>query len=381
MKTNILKTLIACLIVSFATSCTQDMKYKDVQVSEVSQVYAPADNLAIELLPSATASVYFEWNASLTEDQSAPLYEVVFDKEDGDFSKPFYRILSDGNGMQPNATILHKDLDRVAALAGVPSGETGTFKWTVCASKGLTQKMSTQKRTITITRLLAFENIPAEIYLYGEGHEAGNDVTKAIPFVSPSKDVFETYTHLEAGKTIKFSDSKVEGARNFYVEGSRIKEGDNGFTVEQTGEYYITVDFSISTIIFKRVTHMALFFSPTNSEIITMNYTNNGTWEGQGKVEFKEEGWGRDERYKINMTLVDAEGNEKKVQWGPTNSSLDSRPGDDQAQEYFDMKLYEPTQWDNKWKFHGRFDGQQTKVTVLLNADQAYTHKLELVNE
>lgn len=99
---------------------------------------------------SASASLFFEWESAKAEDSGAPLYEVVFDKEGGDFSKPIYKVLSDNGGSLSYATISHKTLNKVGAAAGLNSGETGTLVWTVMASRGLNSVMAKESKKLTI---------------------------------------------------------------------------------------------------------------------------------------------------------------------------------------------------------------------------------------
>lgn len=104
MKT-IFSTIALFSAVLFATSCTEDMEYKDSKVSSVNQLYEPTDGKEVVLQSSASASLFFEWESAKAEDSGAPLYEVVFDKEGGDFSKPIYKVLSDNGGSLSYATI------------------------------------------------------------------------------------------------------------------------------------------------------------------------------------------------------------------------------------------------------------------------------------
>ena len=136
-----------------ASSCTEDMEYKDVDITPVEQFYAPKDNFSAHLVASNTASVFFEWSSSLAADGNSPQYEVVFDKADGNFSNPIYRTVSDDMGTRNYATISHKVLDKVAQLAGIEMGATGTVKWTVMSSRGIVNMLSSQVRTLEITRL------------------------------------------------------------------------------------------------------------------------------------------------------------------------------------------------------------------------------------
>ena len=123
MKPRFFYVFVMCLTVLFSTSCTKDMEYKDVQVSPVTQLYEPTDAQSVTLVASSTASLFFEWAAAKAEDSGSPLYEVVFDKVDGDFSNPVYRVVADNNGVRSYATITHKVLDKIVAGGGVTSVE------------------------------------------------------------------------------------------------------------------------------------------------------------------------------------------------------------------------------------------------------------------
>ena len=170
---------------------TEDMEYKDSNVSSVNQLYEPTDGKEVVLQSSASASLFFEWEAAKAEDSGSPLYEVVFDKEGGDFSKPIYRSLQDNGGSLSYATISHKTLNKVGEFAGLASGETGTLIWTVVASRGLNSVIAKESKKLTITRLLGFEEIPAQIYLTGSATEGGMDVYK-VSRASPKKTSLQT---------------------------------------------------------------------------------------------------------------------------------------------------------------------------------------------
>lgn len=373
---------VACAAL-FATSCSSDLEYKDVEVSAVKQLYSPKDNQKVTLIASATASLYFEWASANTSDGYAPLYEVLFDKADGNFEKPIYSLPSDDNGTRSYATISHKVLDKIAALAGAGSGEQVSVKWTVRSTRGLGGKLAEESRALTITRLLGFAEIPVQLYITGEATEGGADLSKAIVCASPEADVFEIFTKLEAGKNYQFVDATSGEARHFFIEGTSIKESTDGAKagqVEKTGVYRIVLDFAVASAKMVEITGCAVFFCPSNGTILDMPYAGNGVWEGKGATPFKQEGWGRDERYKIEMQTADG-----NIYWGPTNSGLDGRPSDDASvdptADYWFCMEWPFSQWDNKWKFHGTWDtevtGNEPTVTLYLNTTNAtgrYTH-------
>lgn len=375
-KLNIIIALLSVLFMSAA--CTSDMEFKDVKLSPVNKLYAPTDGKGVELLKSATASLFFEWEASKAEDSGAPLYEVVFDKENGDFSNPIYRVVSDNMGTQSYATISHKDLNKIWAMAGIEAGATGTLKWTVVSSRGLNSVMAKESRKLTLTRLLGFAELPNQLYITGEGSEGGTNVDNALSCSSPEQGVYEIFTKLEAGKKYHFIDNKNPVvARTFYIDNKEIKEGTAEGTVAQTGVYRIILDFNIASVKFIEVQKLGLFFCPSNAVIMDLGYKGKGIWQGEGKIEFHQESWGRDERYKFQMEISE-DGAASIVHWGPTNASLDSRPGANESQAYYNMAQYRASQWDNKWKFAGEMDGAQVRITIYFNGDKGvYTHTVE----
>lgn len=384
MRTKIFSSIAILSILFTFAACTSDLEYKDVAITPVDQLYSPKDNQNVKLLSSATANTFFEWSSALAEDGNSPLYEVVFDKAEGDFSHPVYRMPSDGNGSRNFAAISHKTLDKIAQLAGLGSGETGKIKWTVASSRGINHELSKEVRTVNITRLLGFSELPAQVFITGEASEGGADVSKALQMSSPENGVFEIFTKLEGGKTYHFSDNTAGAYRTFFIDGASLKESLDGkgeAKVGETGVYRINLDFNIAAVSVKRVISVGFFFSPSNKVTVPFEYQSNGTWVGKGATPFHQESWGRDERYKFEMVL-DSNGTEEVVHWGPTNASLDSRPSDDPAEDYFYMKQWPASQWGNKWKLHGNFDtekngGKDTKFTFIVNASGPYRHVVE----
>lgn len=382
MKRIFNNALMLLAALAATASCTEDMEYKDVNVSPVHQFYEPEDGKRTELVASATASLFFEWESAKAEDSGAPLYEVVFDKEGGDFSNPIYKVLSDENGMRNYATISHKTLNKIGAAAGLNGGETGTVVWSVVASRGLNSVRASVSRKLSITRLLGFAEIPSQLYLTGEATEGGNDITKAVACSSPEQGSFEIFTRLEGGKSYKLVDKAGADAKVFHLDGTRILEGDGETLVEKSGIYRIRMDFSVASASTTEISKLGLFFCPSNAVIWDMPYVGGGVFQAEGKIEFKQEGWGRDQRYKFLMEYADG----TKQFWG-TKNGTDSNPGAAGMDDpYFYIMETGDNQWDDKWKFNDEFDGAAdghnpgaiTRVSVIF-AGANYTHHVELV--
>ena len=362
-------------------ACTSDMNYKDAQVTAVKSLYEPADNKSVALQTSSTAALFFAWEACRVEDSGAPMYEVVFFKP-GE-SEPIYKIAADNNGAINHATIAHKDMNKICKAAGFSQGNSGSVEWTILSSRGLNEALSTTRYKLNLTSIEGLEEIPAALFLTGEGTEAGADVTKALSFQSPEQGVFEIFTRLSAGKNYHFVSAQQADASSYYLNGDKVVEGEGSSKVDKDGVYRLVLDLNVVSVrLFKEITAMEMYFCPRNAKEMVLPYIGNGVFQGSGKIEFKQESWGRDERYKFIMTYADG----KEQYWGTVNAGIDSRPGDKGPDdEYFYMMERDPNQWNEKWKFNtisdiGR-EGQEnnvTKITCYFNKPQ-YTHWVEVI--
>lgn len=359
-------------------SCrSDDMNFSDVQVSAVNSLYEPLDNRSVRLQTSSSATLFFEWQSAFTEDGGAALYEILFDRVGGDFSNPIYTITSNSNGYLNNATISHALLNRITLATGVEPGETGEVIWTVVASRGLNRQMSEHRRTLSITTLEGFADVPEDLYITGAGSEGGEDLSAALPFRQTAQGEFEIYTRLEAGSAYTFVDRRTGTPRTFYTDDEvRLREGADGegsSNSSTTGVYRINVDFNVATIEYTEIKSVGLFFSPDNAVMFDLPYAGAGVWTGTGVVTFKQESWGRDERYKFEMVTV-VNGNDVVRQLGTVNTT-DNSPTPDQDPSYYYLRaLPNVSQWDEKWKFMSEVDGQSTTISVIMQGDRPYTH-------
>lgn len=373
MKTSYIKiVLFICAVLSLA-SCKKDDTLKNLNVTAVQALYEPVTNKSIVLQPSATATVYFEWESALAEDGSLTLYQVAFDKVGGDFSKPLYVASADGNGANTHATLTHKQINKIAALAGIASSATGKLIWTVISSKGVNPKVGAVSNTLEITRLAGFAEVPATVYVTGDGSEGGTDLSKANVMKSISDGVYEIYTKLTAGKTYFFTDASVGTPRKFYTDAKgTLLEGAIGCTVATTGVYRINLDFSIGASTMTQITKWEFFFCPLNELQFALDYVGNGVWTAKSKpITFKQEGWGRDQRYKFKMTTATGE------EWWGAPGSLDSAPTG--VDSYYYLVPADNSQWNNKFKFASEMDMALVDMSVIMSASGPYTHSVKKV--
>ena len=136
-------------------------------------------------------------------------------------------------------------------------------------------------------------------------------------------------------------DRAAEGAKVFYINGNKIMEGEGETTVEKTGVYRIEMDFSIASVTVREVSKMEFYFCPSGAATFELPYVGNGVFCGQDKIEFKQEGWGRDQRYKFLMTYADG-----SIQYWGTKNTTDSNPGAATPEDPYFYIMETP---DNQW--------------------------------
>ena len=88
------------LLAAFMPGCKKDDYKLNTNLKPVEKLSAPVNNKFTKLQPATSAALSFEWEQARAEDGSLVLYEVVFDKENGDFSNPIAKVASDGGCTQ-----------------------------------------------------------------------------------------------------------------------------------------------------------------------------------------------------------------------------------------------------------------------------------------
>ena len=371
MKLFSIKYMLLTVGAALLAACSSDGEVRDLQVTAVQSIYEPADAKSVVLQSSSSASLYFEWEPSLAEDGGAVLYEVVFDKTDGDFSDPLAIIASDNNGAMNHATISHKTLNQIAASAGVESAETGTLKWTVYASKGIFPVKAQEDRTLTITRLAGFAEVPAQLYITGEATEVGGELSKAMQMKKVADGEFEIYMQLTAGQSFQFVSSNAGTPTTYSLQGEKLVEGGTT-TVSETGIYRYYVDFNAGSFTSKHVTKVSLFLNWSQREI-ELAYQGLGVWAvSDYKIEGLSGGDNDDDRYKFRMQSTAGE-----TEWRAINN--DSKPTGNESY-YYMVEKSNVEQWTNNeiWKNPATdgWSGKTYDVTFSLNPSGEYTHNL-----
>ncbi len=368
---SITYAMLFSFILAF-TACSSDGEVRDLSVTAVKTLYEPDNGKAVVLQPSASASLYFEWEPSLAEDGGVVLYEVVFDKVDGDFSDPVYISTADNNGGSNHATITHKQLNQIAALAGIESAAQGTLKWTVYASKGIDPVRAEEERTLTLTRLAGFAEVPSQLYITGEATEVGADLDKAMVMKKVADGEFEVFIKLTEGKSFKFVSANTGTPTEYSLNGEKLVEG-GSITAAKTGIYKYYIDFNAGSFTSKEVTKVKWFLNWSQKEI-ELDYQGLGVWALNGyTVTGLTDSDNTDDRYKFRMESSDGE-----TEWRAAINN-DSKPtGNDEY--YYMTEKANVEQWTNNevWKTPAT-DGWSDKtydITFSLNTQGEYTHNL-----
>lgn len=369
MKNIISSGILALLLLFFITSCKKDVRPLDVNITPVASLVAPVDGANIKLDPVGGSSLVFQWTGAQTPDSGVVLYEIAFDKADGDFSHPIYKSVSDGSGIQLKATITQKQLNKIASLGGIQSSGTGKIKWAVFASKASNEKISLVTRMLQLERPAGFAVVPDSLFITGTATEGGSDITKAIALKKTEDGVFELYTSLKAGSYL-LTDHRNAGGTTYYLDANNIiKQGNTPTVITDTAKQYrLIYDFNLATFQSVEIQSVGLYMSAYNTEIGQLNYVGNSTWEAATiPVAFYPFSWGRDERYKFILHTQNG-----LEYWGSENANNVSPAG--QPDSYFYLLPVTDAQWDNTYKFDPSADLHNVKVEVYFKADGPYKH-------
>ena len=367
--------LFLLMLVGLLAGCKKDDKALDDVITPVSNYISPADNSFYKLDPPSNAAVTFEWSQARAADGTLVLYEVVFDKDGGDFSKPVYSTVSGTNGLDTKLVLSHGDLNKIANLAGIPSQSQGKLKWRVNASKGLNVVPAATARTLTVERPAGFSVIPGNLYLSGSGTEGGATLSQALPFKSLSAGVFELYTKLSPGD-VKIVDQTTGTPTNYYISGTKLLQGATTTNpTTTTGVYRMTLDFNNGSAVLTEIQSVGLWVAAQNKVTVTLPYVGKGLWEiDNTPIAFFQFSWGRDERYDFIFTEKDMAGTVAARQYGSTNSN-NVPPTATVAAAYYYVVPVATDQWNNTFKFIGTADGRPVDI-ILMMQPAAYTHKV-----
>ena len=367
-------------------SCEKETEL-NTNVGAVNTLYAPDDKKSIKLQPATSAALLFEWESAKAEDGTLVQYEVVFDKAGGDFSNPVFKKVSDGNGVQTTLTLTHKELNKIAKLAGIESLATGKLKWTIFSFKGMNVVKALQARELEVERPAGFSEIPADVYLTGDATEGGADLSKAVKMRATANGVFEVFTRLKPG-TYKFVDKITGTPVSYSLQGTAMKEGGSN-TQAAEKVYRIRLDFNNAASEVTEITKAGVYMpinGYVNGKFIIgdLNYMGNGVWEALNVPVVFVTAWGwPEERYKFQFDTKNAAGTAAVEFYGSTNPD-NNRPDDPNTPAAYFKVMPQPANapyldWSHTYKFASAADGKSCDITLTMNADVPfYIHEVKI---
>lgn len=382
-------TIMAALIFSFS-GCSMDQEVTDVfdlSVSQIEHLYQPENGKSIQLSASSqTPQVRFEWEPAMANDNGMVLYELKFDKANGDFSNPIAVFPSNNNGKNNFFDIGHKDLNRLAASADIESNEWGILKWTVFASKGINPVKADLEYTLIVKRLAGITP-PDAVYLTGAATEAGDNLADALIMKQIADGECELFTLLMAGQTFRFVDATVGSPTVYGLVGQEtlVEDQSGSCTVATTGVYRINLDFNSAVVKFSEVARVCLFPNAAQS-YVDMTYAGFGVWElVDHEFDYGAGDYGNtDDRYKFRMVYAIGHptgGPDHAITEWRTLLPNDSKPGPTPtiAWYYMEERLtpHPLQQWTNNeiWKREGAtWNGAKYNAKFILKPDAPYTH-------
>ena len=371
MKNNFLIAFLIIFYFAALIGCTKDKELDHLKVSAVDNLFSPANNKFIKLDPKSGTQT-FEWQQARAEDGGLVMYEVLFYKEGGDFSQPIYSSPSDNNGAATKLTLTDAQLNRIAEAAGINPTNTGKIKWTVWASKGINVEKGTATAILELERPAGFTEIPSELYITGSATETGADLAKAIKMKKLSNTSYEIITSLKDGEYF-FVDRNTGTPKKFSNNNGNIIV-DGVTNVTGTKVYRIVVDFEKITVEAKEIKRVEYYFAP-DDKYYQMQYSGNSQYKLTTTVNFKQENWGRDERYKFLM-VFNNNGEDEFLRLSSANRD-NQRPTSTTPLSYWEFGSYDADRWNYTFKFATEVDGKEVDLIVDFSPSlEKYTHRV-----
>lgn len=376
-------------------SCTENYELK-VGFDAPESLVTPLNNQVVAIDLENGTQTYFEWTKAKSYYGGVVLYEVYFDKENGDFSKPIFKTLSNAGGGDNWLSLTPKQLIVLAKLADIAIDSEGTVKWKVVASQGGERKETVEIRKLILKRPAGIAEIPNELYVYGSGFEA-KEIGAAMKCKKIDDGVFEIFAAVSNGD-IKLCNSTADekvyyklDANNKMIE----SEDQSGIVMSGTGNAYrIIVDFNLLTV--------------TSTEIKTIQLMRtwqanlgNLTYIGDHKFEVKNialpyyHDWGYpEERYRfwattnVGLEIWGSYHNDNMTSSNiPGLTAFNVQPDGGQPAEYYNIynlaNIPSPGQnqdWIGMYKLPKGSENKHADVLIDMSPDGDYKHSITILD-
>lgn len=379
MTRLISKIFLACFSAAALLACQEHYSFN--AGFSVPDTLSSPESIVLDV--TSSEPVIFSWSGGGADDGGIVLYNVLFDKEGGDFSSPLATFKSD-LGAEPQLSLAQSSLNTIARNAGIHPEETGKIIWTVTASKGGVVQQSETTATITVTRGEGIDNIPSELYLFGTATE--NSGSEGIPFRCVEDGIFQIYTTISSGN-LYFSSSQDYDAFTYYADSdNKLKEGDGVINVESSDNVIrLTVNYNTLAVSMEQVDKsVRCIWGATFDNIAVLDYAGNGKFVGEGDIIFIQQdrpetnppswlSW-TEERYYFIATV---DGEERC--WGRGEDVSAERPTGSESPSFYAIYEYTWSQWEHLWKMSGSLDMTHATITIDTNADNLMIHSFSNV--
>lgn len=134
---NWIKYILFLVIITTFPSCMDEIGDFTVNGESITgfEMTSPENNDTIIINTNALTETYvFSWGKAESGLGSAIVYTIVFDVNDGDFSKPIWSKKADNSGADTKATLTFEELKQIYTASGASS--VASVKWNIKAENG-----------------------------------------------------------------------------------------------------------------------------------------------------------------------------------------------------------------------------------------------------
>tara|TARA_R110002049_G_scaffold307720_2_gene509196 strand:+ start:18704 stop:19936 length:1233 start_codon:yes stop_codon:yes gene_type:complete len=403
--------LVGILVLGLSTflSCDEEDYKLETEFSNLGELLTPSSGEQLSIDIENGSNVEFTWSEATSVDGGLVIYEVLFDKEGGDFSDPISSFLSKGNGGETNLELQQVYLNIAASKGGIQQLESGNIIWTVRATSSFNQVLYDGKGVINITRPEGLAVFPDYMYIYGSATEGANvsngvafkQISSRLPYDDIQPGVFESITKLKSGNFFiaNTNDANATDLTTYYVNSEgKIRQSDTPTSLTiQEGVYRIRMDLAKSTISYELVENIELYIVANGITKATFQYVGNHTFEAtNGFFDFLTPGspeapswlgW-EEERYKFkfmidgNVSYIGSYHNDAlNGSLIPGFDGFGARPNGNEPSGYFSVFFLGPDAgyWQGAYKFSDTYNGKAFTCRMVFDPKAAeYYHEFTL---
>lgn len=363
MKTKIIYTTVLLMVAGLLSSCYDyDWKFdhettlSDFNITSVDQTMNIAVNYA-DSTNNAGRQIQLDWTVSEAEDYSKVFYEVWFYRQQ-DLTFPVYKIAS-GLGQTQNFLVLtEKDLNVVAEKAGIPQSANGDVIWKVRASNGVSELITDEYKTISITRPAGFAYYPEKILVAGTAVNAEKPIVlKRIMQGENFTGEYESFFYLGEGNF--YITEKGTDRRLYITHDGELKElfGTEKETlvnapVTNNKIHRIKINLKKSTAITVSIESVGLWYSGINDVMAELQQDDVKIpyWSLTRKLELVSSGALPDYRYKFRVSQKNLKGENTYSFWGYSSVSAPNQ-SETSLPAYFRLNEVDNSQSNYCYKF------------------------------